>query len=270
MFTVGKMSLFILLAPILLSSAALAVSTQSSALCPFLGPDVPAPISLSLSSSIKTATSSLEKSLDAALRSSTAFDQLDSQNTSFSLDVYSIYDTASLITYQHSAPGLAQPKQGISTVDSNTIYRLGSLSKIWTVYLYLIEAGDTSFNDPVTRYVPELAAYTAEKAAELKENAINFINWDDITVGALASHLAGVPRDAAPGPAQNKLIAQLTDLPAVNAQNVSFCGNPAIVQLPCDRAGKPILTHILVFVPMLTIHSVLHGLSGAPSSRGAL
>ena len=107
------------------------------------------------------------------------------------------------------------------------------------MYLYLIEAGDTSFNDPITKYVPELAAYAAKNAeeAEVGVDAIGVFDWDAITVGALASHLAGVPRDAAPGPAQDQLIAKLTGLAPASAQNVSFCGDPSVVQIPCDRAG---------------------------------
>lgn len=118
------------------------------------------------------------------------------------------------------------------------------MSKLLTTYLYLIEAGDTSFNDPITKYVPELAAYVANNAAELAADAVGVLNWDAITVGALASQLAGVPRDAAPGPAQDQLIAKLTGLPAASAPNVSFCGDPSVVQLPCDRAGMIIFgTH---------------------------
>jgi CubicO group peptidase (beta-lactamase class C family) len=227
----------LLLATLLLSCVSLIVSTQSSAPCPLLGPDVPAPISLSTSSTIRLATSSLKKSLDAALQSSTAFGELDAQNTSFSVDFYSIHDTTSLFSYHHSAPGLAKTKQGVSTVDSDTIYRIGSVSKLITMYLYLIEAGDTSFNDPITRYVPELAAYAAKNEAEVAVDAIGVFDWDAITVGGLASHLAGVPRDAAPGPAQDQLIAKLTGLAPASAQNVSFCGDPSVVQIPCDRAG---------------------------------
>jgi hypothetical protein len=57
------------------------------------------------------------------------------------------------------------------------------------VYLYLTEARDTSFNDPITKYVPELATCVTENAAELAWDAIGIINWDSMTVGALARHL---------------------------------------------------------------------------------
>lgn len=191
-FVLHNMASALLLATLLLSCVSLTVSTQSSAPCPLLGPSVPAPISLSTSSTIRRATSGLKKSLDAALQSSTVFGQLDAHNTSFSVDFYSIHDTTSLFSYHHSASGLAKPKQGVSTVDSDTIYRIGSVSKLITMYLYLIEAGDTSFNHPITKYVPELAAYAAKNAeeAEVGTDAIGVFDWNAITVGALASHLA--------------------------------------------------------------------------------
>lgn len=225
------------LATFMLACASLSASTQSSATCPLLSADVPAPISLSTSSSFKIATSGLKKSLDNALQASTAFGQLDAQNTSIAIDFYSIHSQSSLFQYHYSAPGLAKPKQGASTVNGDTIYRIGSVSKLITMYIYLIGAGDTSFNDPITKYVPELAAYAAKNAAKVGVDAIGVFDWDAITVGALASHLAGIPRDAAPGPAQDQLIAKITGLAPASAQNVSFCGDPSVVQIPCDRAG---------------------------------
>lgn len=103
--------------------------------CPLFGPDVPPPTSLSSDSAIATAKSALMSNLTAALRTNSDY-SVNADTISFSLD---IFDTqGSLFTYHHSAPGLAKPTEGVSTVDSNTIYRIGSCSKLWTVYLYLI------------------------------------------------------------------------------------------------------------------------------------
>ena len=78
------------LAILLLSAASPAVSTQSLYPCPHLGADVSVPISLSTSTALKVAISGLKNSLNAAPQSSTAFTQLDAQNTSFSIDMYFI------------------------------------------------------------------------------------------------------------------------------------------------------------------------------------
>jgi CubicO group peptidase (beta-lactamase class C family) len=77
-------------------------------------------------------------------------------------------------------------------VDADTVYRIGSLTKIFTVFTFLLEAGDVHFNSPVTNYVPELAAL----AKNTSGNAITRIAWEDITIGELASHMAGIASDS--------------------------------------------------------------------------
>lgn len=202
--------------------------------CPLLGPDFPPPSDLLNSHVIQNAKQNLSHSLQAALLNASIYGQLDSNATSFSLDVYSIRETQPLFTYHFSAPALAHPAQGVATVDSNTIYRIGSISKLLTVYTYLIEVGDVSFNQPITKYVPELASYAANHATALQSNEIDFVDWNSITVGALASHMAGISRDFAFGAA---LDAQLVSvgLPPVPSVNSSFCGDA--IQVPCDRAA---------------------------------
>ena len=133
-----------MLATMLISSLTIAAATlglpPAAALgtynvpCPLLGPDVPPPTLLSSDTAIATAKSTLMSKLTAALKVSTEY-SVNADTISFSLDVFDTH--GSLFNYHHSAPGLAKPTEGVSTVDSNTIYRLGSCSKLWTVYLYL-------------------------------------------------------------------------------------------------------------------------------------
>lgn len=78
------------------------------------------------------------------------------------------------------------------TVDANSIYRIGGLTQVFTVWTFLIEAGDSHWNMPVTAYLPELAQVTQELNA--KQDPVNYVNWDDILVGELASHMAGIAR----------------------------------------------------------------------------
>lgn len=69
------------------------------------------------------------------------------------------------------------------------MYRVGSLSKLLTVYTLLVEVGDENLDQPVTKYVPELAG-AAKEGSE-----IDTTRWEDITIRALGSHLAGILRD---------------------------------------------------------------------------
>jgi CubicO group peptidase (beta-lactamase class C family) len=136
--------------------------------CPLLGPVFPAPSHPSSSSPIRTAAKSAIDAIQAALVNATVYGQLDSTTTSFSIDVYSSHENGSIFTHHHSAPALAHPTEGVAKVDSNTIYRIGSISKLLTMYTYLAAADDVSFNEPVTKYIPELAAYAEKNAAALE------------------------------------------------------------------------------------------------------
>jgi CubicO group peptidase (beta-lactamase class C family) len=131
---------------------------------------------------------------------------------------------------------LANPTAGVGTVESNTIYRIGSISKLFTVYMYLITASDASFNDPITKYVPELAQYAQSQAGVLETDDIDTVIWNNITIGALASHPAGIGRDASFAPIFEQSYLSF-GLPPVPLSNASYCGT-SLVPFPSDRAGK--------------------------------
>lgn len=76
----------------------------------------------------------------------------------------------------------ATPKVG-----PDSIFRIGSVSKLFTVYTLLVQLGYDVFSAPVPKYVPELR--------HSRDVDFQHIDWDEISVSALASHMAGVPRD---------------------------------------------------------------------------
>jgi hypothetical protein len=59
------------------------------------------------------------------------------------------------------------------------------------MYAFLLEAGYQYFSQPITNFVPELAALAASQSG----NAITSVAWGDVTIGDLASHLAGIASD---------------------------------------------------------------------------
>lgn len=81
-------------------------------------------------------------------------------------------------------------------VDENTVYRIGSISKIMTVLALLLRENKVHFDDPITKYVPELAQFTARQEAEAmgEPDDVAVPQWSQITVGALASQLADIGR----------------------------------------------------------------------------
>ncbi|KAM5469072.1 hypothetical protein MauCBS54593_004424 [Microsporum audouinii] len=132
--------------------------------CSLLGPDISIPRYLSSSTVFQDALVSLKKAISDAISSGvTSYGDVDANATSFSLDIFSIHEDDALFTYHYNAPSLADSTDGVREVDSNGIYRLGSISKLLTVYTFLTTVGDASFNEPITKYVPELVAYAADR-----------------------------------------------------------------------------------------------------------
>lgn len=86
---------------------------------------------------------------------------------------------------------------GVSKVDENTVFRIGSTSKMFPMLLLLIEGGFGPLQDPVSKYIPEIKAAAADLVGNSTKNndGIDYTKWDEITVGELASHLAGIARD---------------------------------------------------------------------------
>jgi len=155
------------------------------------------------------------------------------------MEIFSLRESQPLFTYHFSAPEFENATEGVRQVNSSTVYRLGSMSKLLSVYNFLIAAGDVHFNQPITKYVPELASFAAQHEAALKTNDIDTVNWDQVTLGALASQMAGIAREDGFGAVQDADLRAGLGLPEVASINASFCGPTDMqVQVPCTRAGN--------------------------------
>lgn len=201
--------------------------------CPLEGAVYRAPSQPSKSEAIIKAKEALEAELVKAFKSDeeSTFGSLGYQN-SFSIEVYSIHEAEALHTHHWTAPKVPITS-GQKTIDGNSIFRVGSISKLITTYIYLINAGFKGWNDPITDYVPQLTDY-AEKS---KETPLDVVDWDEVTVAGLISHLAGITTAGAPAPlADAKLAAAgLPEVPGVPGQ---YCGDPAVQEVPCDDEGE--------------------------------
>ncbi|KAI1271287.1 beta-lactamase/transpeptidase-like protein [Xylaria sp. FL0933] len=213
-------------APLALWLWTLAVSGVPN--CPFPGAAFPKPTNLAASPTIQTALSNLTAAFQA-------FDETAANNpngTSWSLQIFSVSSDEPLWEHYHTAQNLLDLEEGNFTVGPDTIYRLGSLTKIFTMLTFLAEAGDTHWNDPVTRYLPELELL----APKAQSDPVMSVDWNSVTLGALASHMAGIVRDyALEGELtqehnQTSLMAQ--GFPAAPPTDVPFCGEV----IPCNRA----------------------------------
>ncbi|KAF5534098.1 beta-lactamase 2 [Fusarium phyllophilum] len=149
--------------------------------CPPYGPVLPAPRQASQHPAVQYAVDTITN----VLKGQTAGFNL----SGVSVGVKSIYEDEPLLDF-HYTPPITNPKEGVKKIDSSTVYRLGSISKVFTVLaaLRLAEDGALSMNDPVTRWIPELA----HRHSPHSGGDLDVIHWDDITVGDAAGHLSGL------------------------------------------------------------------------------
>ncbi|KAF7596308.1 hypothetical protein BBP40_002452 [Aspergillus hancockii] len=150
--------------------------------CPLFGPVYPPPKQLSSSTACNAAKNTFSGTLDATILSATGSENsaFKADTTSWALQIFSARDSALYF-------------------NSTTLPR--SVTKLWTVFLFLIEKGNAPFHEPVSQYVPELraAAEEIQRNATEKEDPIDYVRWDEVTIGDLASHLAGISRQYAFG-----------------------------------------------------------------------
>lgn len=101
-------------------------------------PDIPPSVDFSNLSTILNNLSHNDKGWNAS-------------TTSFSIDITSM--DATFFTYHYTAP--LRSASGTRQVDNNTVFRVASVTKVFTVLAILLE-NRISQEDPISKYVPEL------------------------------------------------------------------------------------------------------------------
>ncbi|KAF5675557.1 beta-lactamase-like 1 [Fusarium heterosporum] len=173
-------SLIILLVLAALSPRACA----SSNICPLLGPIFP-PVDHPLES---TVFSNAIAHLNATFRELDRNGTFEELNTTLFVQAFSASDTV----FQHGyAPPAMKSFLTSGTLNENTVFRVGSVSKLLTVYTLLSEVGMKHMDDPVTKWVPELARAAKKNIGGIARR----VQWNEVTIGQLAGHLAGVSRN---------------------------------------------------------------------------
>ncbi|KAI8714721.1 Beta-lactamase domain-containing protein [Fusarium sp. LHS14.1] len=151
--------------------------------CPPLGPVLPAPTSPSTSHAVKNAVKSLTGGIKALTGSF--------NNTTMSIGMVSLHEDKPILNLHHT-PANLDPR-GVKKVDSDTVYRIGSVSKAFTV-LAALKLSGVRMDDPVTNYLPHLRKLGKQQD---EKNNITAVDWDRISLQALASHMGGIPADLA-------------------------------------------------------------------------
>ncbi|KAL1894019.1 hypothetical protein Sste5346_006161 [Sporothrix stenoceras] len=229
-----------MLSPTTLAGLAALASTAQAAVnstpCPLVNAGLPAPSLLSTvgASYIKDAINSTDLQFLAAANGLIPYGTYESNTTAFAVEVYSVASGESLYTFSFNPPGLADTHTvGVTNIASDTVFRLGSVSKLWTTYVFLIAVGDRSWNDPITDYVPELASLVA--AENNIADSVDHVDWSSVTVGSLASQLGGIARDAAYNAGLQSALGSV-GVPNAGGFNHSTCGDTRLM-IPCNRTA---------------------------------
>jgi CubicO group peptidase (beta-lactamase class C family) len=133
----------------------------------------PAPSELHSSAAFQNTLKLLESKIDEAFTSGNTTHGPVNPDDTYSIQIFSTTSEKPLLDYHRRGPAVL----GNRTIDGNSVYRIASTSKLVTVYLLLLEAGDAIFSDKVTKYLPELKGVAY---------------WDDITIGSLAGYLGDI------------------------------------------------------------------------------
>ncbi|OQE13084.1 hypothetical protein PENFLA_c054G03176 [Penicillium flavigenum] len=205
-----------------LSALALSAEAIKTTGCPILGPAFPAPTALSEDPIFSSKAEELTSKLNEAIEDGSL------PGISFAVQVFSSEEDHSAFSFYHTDDPVKVGSVGVKEVDEDTMFRIGSISKLWTMFLFMTLEGTRYFHEPVSKYVPELQIEYSPAQAKDK---INYLQWSDVTIGELASHQAGLARDYAFGDLGFKSDLQTMGFPSLPENEQLTCGS----EYPCDR-----------------------------------
>jgi Beta-lactamase class C and other penicillin binding proteins len=159
-----------------------------------LGPIFQPPSGLLSSPDVRAVTANLSTSLiQATHQGHSIYGDFTANSSSISITALSTQDdqNSPFFDFHFSSPFLNQSAGSTENVTNTSLYRIGSISKLFTVYTLLVNYGWEHWDDSITKYLPEL-----QGAANLDDDtSVAHVDWSKITIGDLASQLSGIGRD---------------------------------------------------------------------------
>jgi CubicO group peptidase (beta-lactamase class C family) len=174
--------------PALLLASLLPAATLGAPNCPIQGPAFEKPRNPSADPGVKAAVANLTAFFDGMANAG----GVPANNVSWSIEIWSANEKDLVFSHYHTQKNLEQTNHtGVSKVDTDTVFRLGSLTKVFSVMNWLANDGDVKWNTPITEFVPELKEIQASRP----NDPVRRVDWDAVTIGALLSQMSGLPRD---------------------------------------------------------------------------
>jgi CubicO group peptidase (beta-lactamase class C family) len=168
---------------------------SSVALAEFLDGTYPPPYDLSSEDSLVAAAwQNFTDTFDSFLRNDGEIPEIAAfvPNISFATAMFSLYDPeAANLQYHYASPETRNKANGTNTIDGDSIFRVASVSKLFTVFAGLLELTDEQWNTPLTEIFPRLAQASQQNPGT--ESPIKHIQWGKITAFSLARQIAGLP-----------------------------------------------------------------------------
>ncbi|GKU15397.1 unnamed protein product [Fusarium langsethiae] len=124
--------------------------------CPILGPVLPSGFDLSKSKVVQEVKSNFPATIESILSSGI----INEAHTSFAINVFSTATNESLYSYYHAAEAL-DDTLSTGKLDDETVFRIGSVSKLYTAYALLANSGFDVVNRPVTEILPRVGTTTS-------------------------------------------------------------------------------------------------------------
>ncbi|KAK3357259.1 beta-lactamase/transpeptidase-like protein [Lasiosphaeria hispida] len=230
--------------------ALVAAQSLAGVLGDFSGPGFPAPKDLTSDQSLvgaawKSVTATLEAAglgggsiNNSGNRPNGSLIPGDVQNTTFSIGLISLHDPdAASLQFHHTSPEIAASTQGTKKVDGNSIYRIASITKVFTVLAGLLTLSDAEWERPLSDILAPLSA-----GRDIRDSVLS-TPWDKVTMRVLAAQIGGVPRDGFPG-GLGEIALQMVLTNMTEAELMAQSGLPA-GNMTDPLSNPPCLVYLL-------------------------
>ena len=158
-----------------------------------LGPVFLAPNMLQPSESFSSTTSQLSSQLKTILASgSSPFGNFTPDASSVSISIVGASRESPLFNFHSTSSFLNLTAGSTTNVTGNSVFRIGSISKLFTVYAFLLNGGLAHWDRPITDFVPELRK---DVKSHGNGSNVDHVKWEEVTLGSLASFMSGIGRD---------------------------------------------------------------------------
>lgn len=131
-------------------------------------------------------------------------------NLTFSTGMFSLHDdeAAQALQFHHTSEEVATNEIGTNEVNGDSIYRLQSITKVFSAYAGLMNFGIEDWHRPLTEIFPELAEEIEGLGDEVP---VKYVDWEQVTPWSMVNHLTGFTSNGNPIAGDSYFAAQMDE-----------------------------------------------------------